>query len=974
MKYIYLSICLTLAMLGAGMDAAAQTGTIRGKVIDGGNGEPLLGATIRLMDEGAVKGGAYTDLEGAFTIKAAPGTYSLLTSYISYITDTTEITVVAGEIGTVQTLMYEESTVREDLAVTITAKTSAASDVAFLAKKQSSINSIDGVTFDLVQRTGDANAAAAVQRVVGVSVEGGKYVYVRGLGDRYSQTMLNGAAIPGLDPNRNTVQMDIFPSNLIDNIIVYKNFTPDLPGSLTGGLINVQTKDFPDRFTMRLAGSVGFNSQASLNDDFLGDQLYDGDALGIGNEIRDLPTVLEDPEVSLPRRFPATADQLQAQGPILEEATRSFETSFLPTRRSAGLNQNYGLSFGNQHQVLGRPFGYIASLSYRRTFTYYENGQRNFWQLPSATSEILDPIFNYQGDRGEDEMLWGGLVKLSYKPFDRHKISFNYLRNQSGNNYGETFEGPLFSSGGDIILQTRTTGYIERGLTVYQLQGEHAFGSALEADWIVSSSNAYQEEPDLRFFANEVDTAGGNSNFIIQAGNGYDLPLRFFRDLTEENLDARLNLRLKMPGINSGDKKGAIKFGGAYTSKQRTFSEQRYAVRQGRDATPFAGDVEAYLADSNLVDFPRDDEGQINIPERFEGVFYVDNSVSTNAFDADQTIFAGYAMAELPIGNRLNLIFGARYEGTRALISLEDTTVLEALRQQDTTRNPGELDLDDVLPAFSLIYNLSDDMKLRAGYTRTLARPTVLELSPFEQLIGIGQPVRIGNPFLQRSLIDNVDVRWEWFFSITEFVSVSGFYKNFTDPIELAQDFTTQNPRFQYINRDSAFLYGAEIEFRKNFGFISPSLEKLQFSGNASFVYSQAAFTEEELRNIQAVDPERSTVRPLYGQSPYVLNGELAYVDKDDLGLQASLSLNVFGPRIVIAGGTAPDIFEQPRPALNFSISKEIGKYLNVRFRANNLLNPEYLQTQSFKGQDFVFESYRIGRTYSLGLSFRLNN
>ena len=250
--------------MGLALSSFSQ-GTIRGKVTDGESGEVLLGATVRLLQDGAVRGGAYSDIEGSYSIKAAPGTYSLIVSYVSYINDTISNVIITGdEVVFNETLLFESLQIREDLAVEITARRNQASTVTLYNTKRNSINTIDGISLDLVKRTGDPNVAAAMQRVTGVTVEDGKYVYVRGLGDRYSKSLLNGAELPGLDPNRNTVQMDIFPSNLIDNILVYKTFTPDLPGNFTGGLIDVRTKDFPNQFTLSVSTSWGFNDQSSF--------------------------------------------------------------------------------------------------------------------------------------------------------------------------------------------------------------------------------------------------------------------------------------------------------------------------------------------------------------------------------------------------------------------------------------------------------------------------------------------------------------------------------------------------------------------------------------------------------------------------------------------------------------------------------------------------------------------------------------
>lgn len=975
MQKSYLIISLILAIFFININIHAQTGTIRGNITDGASGEKLIGATVRLVQDGTVKGGAYSDLEGSYTIKTAPGTYNLIISYTLYVNDTISgVVVAAGQTVVNETLLFENIEMQKELEVVITAKRDKASSVTLYNIKRNATNSIDGVTLDLVKRAGDQHAAAAVRRVVGVTVEGGKYVYVRGLGDRYSKTLLNGAELPGLDPNRNTVQMDLFPSNLLDQIIVYKNFTPDLPGSFSGGLVDVRTKDFPDQLTISASASLGYNTQASLQENFLADAIQAGESFGVANDIRNMPSFIANDLNGVIPSYPGTRAQLQANGPTLEKATRAFQTDFLPVRRNSGLNQNYELSLGNQHLIGEKQkFGYIASLSYRRNYNYFQGGLRNQYSLPGATSTVLDPQALLTGDRGEDEILWGGLVKLSYK-LTNHKFSVNYMHNQSSSSYGESFSGAFLSSGGDITLETRSAGFIERSIDVGQIQGDHQLG-ILKADWIVSLSKANQYEPDLRLFANEIQDDGGSVSYLINNGNGYDNPLRFYREMTEDNLDAKLNLELPFKGIATDDK-GKIKFGGAFTQKVRDFGESRFELARGRNARQYHGDVADYTAKDNLFAIPLDEKGDVVVREWYQGLYYLTRTLRSNLFEAEQDIFAGYLMAELPIGPRLRVIGGARYETTDMQIFPDDSTLFDPILQVDPTANPGVLSLNDVLPSISFIYKVQNEidrsMNIRAGYSRTLARPSIFEFSQFERLPYIGGPIYLGNPLLKRTLIDNYDLRWEWFYSLSELVSVSAFYKNFQNPIELAQDFRTQNLRFQYVNRDEAFIYGIELELKKNFGFITDGLSKLQLGANASFVYSETTLTEQEKENILAVDPTRETTRPLFGQSPYVFNAELAYIDKEELNLQASASLNVFGPRLFAVGGAAPDIYEQPRPALNISVAKGIGKYLTVRVRANNLLDPEYKFVQEFKGEEFIFRNNRVGRSFSVSLGFNM--
>ncbi|MDX2286963.1 MAG: TonB-dependent receptor [Bacteroidia bacterium] len=963
MRLLVAHLTLLCGLMLCGLTAAAQ-GTIRGKVVDGTTGEVLLGATIRLVDAaGTIKGGAYTDLEGAYTIKAAAGSYSLIISYISYLNDT--ISGVAVENGGVvynETLLLEETRANEEMAVEITATRSEASTVTLYNRKRNAINAIDGVSFDLVQRTGDNNVAGAVQRIVGVTVTEGKYVYVRGLGDRYSKTTLNGAEIPSLDPNQNAVQMDIFPSNLIDNVIVYKNFTPDLPGSFTGGLVDVRTKDYPDRLTLNFSASLSYNPQSNLRDDFLtSPEKGKTDWLGIDDGTRALPDVARE----LTGKVPSPGDNRDsARNYTIDRFTKSFRTGLAPVDGNSGIDQNYQFSIGNQYTLFGNAFGFVASLSYRSEFTAYNDGfvGRYYNASDAASGQIdpnLTPRLTLASRMGQQDVLWGGLIKISYK-LKNHKFSFNYMRNQSGTNTARYMEGLFVAEGADRVLETRVINFVERSLNAYQFQAGHTFGK-LKADWIASYATSSQDEPDLRYFSNDyseiLDDEGNiiGRDYSIRLG-AYPNPAHFYRTLGENFLDAKLNFELPFKQWNGFDSK--LKFGGAYNRRTRDFTEAQYPLYTREAATPYRGDIEAFLAQENLGVVRVDTLG---VPRYRLGNIYQEFFSDRNQYTGEQDIWAAYLMTELPLMARLRLITGVRFETTSATIVSQDPTV-----------QPGTLDEADILPVANLIYAIKENMNLRAGYARTLARPSFREFSPFESFDFAGDFVLIGDPNLQRTLIDNADLRWEWFFTPKELISVSVFYKYFANPIEKVYDPLVVNPQFRYRNISAANTYGLELEFKKNFAFVADALENLEVGGNLSLVRSLINIDPVEYAQIVAIDPERPNQRPMFGQSPFAANAEIAYLDKEKTGLQVSLNYNVFGPRISVVGGVSPDVYEQPRGLLNLSVGKSIGDNVSIRLRANNLLNPEYKQTYEYKGVEYLFQNFRLGRSYSVGVTVKL--
>ena len=963
-------------------DVVGQSGTIRGKVSDGESGEVLLGATVRMLQDGAMKGGAYTDVEGSYTIVTAPGTYTLIISYLSYINDTLEVEAIDGEVTFNETNMFLTMEVRKDLEVVIVAKANQASDVTLFRKKLKSINTIDGVSADLAARVGAPTAAAAMTRVTGVTVEGGRYVYVRGLGDRYSLTTLNGAEIPGLDPDRNTVQMDIFPSNLIDNIVVYKNFTPDLPGSFSGGLVNVITKDFPEKFTLNLSGSAGFNTQASNEDQFLSYQTGDTDWLGYDDGTRAIPDFINNlPGGTIPNKNAPNLPIEDAR--TIETASRAFNGSMFPITDKSGLNYNLQASVGNQF-LLGagkRPLGFIATLSYRSNFDHYANGIENRFKNTDSTASTLNNELDMAATQSSRNVLWGGLIKVSFKPRTNHKLSFNYMHNQSGESRTTDLFGSIPEQNIDNY-ETRVLGYTERQLDIYQLQGEHVFGKknsdgaiekpVLEVDWITSLSESRQDEPDLRFFSNEfVERADGSRAYNLDI-SVYREPSRFFRDLTEDNFDAKLNFTLP---FNISERPAKFKFGGAYTRKERDFNERRFTLDTDLRRAPYEGDPATWYTDENIGIDEIDTLSNGRIIARFNGV-YQETTVQSNSYVGEQEILGTYGMFELPLTDKLKFIGGARLEITDATVTSDNP--------RDST---GVLDNSDVLPSANFIYALKDNMNLRAGYSRTLARPNFREFAPLRTFPFERGNETAGNPDLERTLVDNLDLRWEWYPQPREIISVSLFYKNFENPIEKVIIPEEQNLAFRFDNVPSGNAFGAEFEVRKTLDFLGEFFSNFELGGNVSIIDSEVDINETELRLIRTVDPGRPATRPIFGQSPYVANAELLY-NNPLQGSQVSVSYNVFGERIVLVGGqSAPDVYEQPRGLLNVSIAQRFGP-IQIRLRANNLLDPEYKRTQTHEffnrdsngnrtggisEREYVFQSFTRGRTFSIGLSYNFD-
>ena len=936
MKNVLIVLLVTFATMAFG-----QSGTIRGKVIEAATGWEVIGATVQVEGVGT---GTVTDMDGTFSLKSEPGVHVILISYVGFAAQKiSEVQVQAGQVTVIGDISMEEEAVTTETVV-ISARKIQTSESAMQTLQRKSIKTLDAISSQAFSLRGDNDAAAAVRRVPGVSVQDGKYVYIRGLGDRYSKTTLNGANIPGLDPDRNTVQMDLFPTNLLDNIVVYKNFTPDLPGDFTGGLVNVATKDFPEDFTMAANLGFGYNTQTTFNNNFLTSKGGNTDWLGYDDGSRDFPAELND----LPTFGEALSNQASAKG--LNAATRSLNNELAPSTEAPMPNHNFGFSIDNQKTLIGKPVGFLGSMTYRREFSGYEDGFTGRYTFAQAGAEILTTQRELQDRRFSDYVILGGMLSGSVKLNSYNKVGLNILRNQSGQMDTRFQEGRVSGGASDGLYQERTMAYQQRELTSFQLQGDHALGESqkFKINWISSYTISGMKQPDLRFVNNFFEAP---DRYIIDPAEDIP-PTRFRRTMDETTLDNVLHLQYNF--TNWTGQKGNIKAGGSYMYRAREFRENTYRYENFESGN--ANDFFNFVTADNA--FSLENPG---------GVYISDFTEGRNQYDSDVSIIGAYAMTELPLTAKLKTILGARAEQT--------TLKFTSFSEVNPIADQALLDEWNYLPSAGLIYEaIPDKMNVRASYSRTIARPTFREIASIAIFDEIRNVIVLGNEDLMITEVDNADFRWEYFFERGEMISFSLFYKNFTNPIELTINPQTGGgtPEFQYRNVDQAILYGAEFEARKSLSFIG--LPSFSIGTNLAYVNSEVDIPAAELAVIRRFDPNADAVRPLFGQSPYIANAYLNFLPESGK-TKASLNFNVQGERLflVSVGGT-PDVYEQPFPSLNFRISQEVANNVNITLGVSNILDPEFKRTHQFNGQEYLFRNYRNGRTISLGLSYKVQN
>ena len=907
-----------------------QKGILAGKVIDEKTAEELIGTTIVVT---GTTNGAITDFDGNYHLELDPGVYTITCSYISYQTIVLdEVKIIAGEVTNLDIQLGEAVTNLEE--VQIVTRGRKRSEAAIQALQRKSAIVLDGISANQISKMGDSDAAGALKRVTGVSVEGGKYVYVRGLSDRYSKTTLNGADIPGLDPNRNSVQMDLFPASIIESIIVHKTFSADLPADFTGGHVDIITVDFPRKFNLLASVKYEYNPQSSLNSDFLGYKGGKFDWLGFDDGTRSVPNKTQG---QIPSRF--------ANDPLLDEITKSFNKQMEPLPKQSFINQSYSLAFGNQQKIGDKKvIGYNLAFSYTNEYEYFDDGITGRYKLIDPNDETLIGQLTLNTDiKGVQSVLWSALGNISFKLNEHHKLGLLVLHNQSGLSTGRYQAGEKNSDESGMFYQTKTLQYLQRGLSSAQLNGEHYLESAgkMKINWLSSFTFSTQKEPDLRFFTNHYNIINGNPLYEI-APSLYPVPTRYYRDMKETNFDNKIHFELpfKLSGNSS-----KLKFGGTAVMKNREFREQKFSFMENTNS--YTGSVPEYLHDSNM--------------DAAAGKLHVSNSVSSNdknSYNGIQNVFGGYVSGDFGLLSKLRVVAGVRAEYAYILS--------ESLKADE---KKGEIENFDILPSVNLIYSFTEKMNLRGAYYRTLARPTFRELAPFASFDFVGDYIFIGNADLKRTLTDNFDIRWEYFMEPGEMVSVSGFYKSFKDPIERTFNTEAANPELTLRNVEQAQVMGVEVEFRIGLDFV-PFLKNFIIGGNVAYVKSMVSIDEKELSLKRVFDPEFPDTRVMFGQAPYILNSYLEYKN-DSIGLGINLGFNITGEKLYLVNAVGiPDVYQQPRGQMDFNISKTLGKRLSIRFAIKNILNSNYLSTYSYKNIEYIFERYSLGRYYSIGINY----
>lgn len=914
---------------------------ITGKVIDGEFNELLPFANVLLLTaEGENIDGTSTDFDGAFTFEVLKGTYILEFSFVGYDSKRiTDVIVGQNEEYTLTATLLPASNSLDEVIVTTTAKNNTEASVLLIQKR--AVNLIDGLSAQSIQKTGDSDLASAIKRIPGVSVQDGKFVYVRGLGDRYSKTLLGGLEVPGLDPDKNTLQLDIFPTNLLDNILISKSASADLNSDFTGGIVDVILKDFSvlPEYSFSIRGS--YNPDMNLNDNFIGNENEAFNFLGFDNGYFDNPLSSKQ-EIPFPETFNI------GQSVLTRFLTQKLESTMDASRFQSFLNYSIGATASNQYNLSDtKSIGYIASLSLKRDYEYYESFFNGTVEKENI-NKPLEPYSEQVGEFGQVKNLGSALLGISLKTTNS-KYKLNLLAIKSGEsgaikgNYKEFIENPY---NGDASILT----YTDRNILSLPFSSQHIFNggnSSLDIKIAPSIARVYDKD-----FKKTVFEIAPNGNKLISP-NTTQNPTRLWRSLKEDVISSKIQYNLDLKGEKI---QGKIKFGSSFTYKQRDFETDDYRIAYRGLSSVLGGDANNILAPNFIYDLDTN-----------QGSYIKGDFQRTNQYESSGQTFAGYISSELILSDKWKSTIGLRFENYLVKYTGEN---IEAIK----FNNEKLIDTKDLYPSLNVIRTINDDRNLRISYSKTTARPTFKEISAAQIYDPITERYFVGNPDVNPTYINNFDLRYESYSDGNQIFAISTFYKQFSDPIEITAFDANQPSVFIVRNNEEASVYGIELEYRKDI--LNNDNHKLSLNLNTSVIQSIQTMSDAEYqgRLISNPDKEIDDSRELQGQSPYLINLGLVY-NLFEKNIEIGSYYNVQGKTLEVVGiGNLPDVYTLPFHNLNLNISKSFGKNLDqsLTFKAENLLNSKRESEYDYYNiETSPFSIYNPGQSFSLGYSIK---
>ncbi|MDR1459524.1 MAG: TonB-dependent receptor [Bacteroidales bacterium] len=910
--------------------ANALNKEIQGVVRDAKTLEPLFGATV--MIKGTTVGGV-TDNDGHYRIKGTFGdTCTLIVRFISY--KTIEVDCKTDKTFTTFDVSMESTDINLS-EVVVKARMSSNTETAMLVTVKSLPQVASGISAAQIGKSPDRAASEVVRRIPGVTLIDDRFIIVRGLAQRYNNAWINGLAVPSTETDSRAFPLDLIPSSQIDNLLVYKSPSPEIPADFSGGFIKITTKSVPDQNSIEIGYTTGINIQ-TLKNKFKKNTGSPTDFLGFDYSKR-----------TLADNFPTHLDIVSNSEDISQWTKNGFNNDWKIQKRTPFPDQRLSLMIARRKDLAnGKTIGNITTLTYSNTVKSVTNMKNARYGIYSSVADMPVLLDNYYDDQYSNDVRFGILHNWSFVLNPSHRLEFKNLLNILGRN--RLTERSGFKDMSSLYYRKQTEILYSSRLTYSgQLSGTHEFSPRQTLTWDAGYAYANKTEPDRRIITYQ---AGANSVNDIPAVTTNESINRYFQNLYDHTASIAVNYAYKFsrPTIKAGIY--AEYHNRDYKVREfiYRYDHLTYEERQSYLILPFQDMMNADYMNAN-------------------GVYIDEITRKTNNYSADVLHGAGYIALDIPIG-KFAIYAGVRLEDHYTKLTRDRSDAPQLILM--TSKQINDL---NVLPSINITYKFSEKHQLRAAYGRSVNRPELRELSPtiyfdFDLFNEIG-----GNENLKTAMIDNADLRYEFYPAVGETVSLGVFYKHFKNPIEWTFIDMGGSLRYNYENADRADNWGIELDVRKTLDFIR--MKNFSLVLNAAFIMSKVRFKEGEVIS----EPDR----PMQGQSPYVINAGLFY-QSEKYGITISLLYNRIGKRIVGLGKSnsinpdintlIPDAYELPRNSLDFTIGKTIGKYIEIRCSVKDILseNIVYKQYPKFEKDGVVYNREQITRKYNPGQSISL--
>ena len=873
----------------------ATAADIKGVVKDSETKEPLIGASVQI--DGTTVG-TITDLDGSFVLNGVKGETTIVVSYVSYITKKLKVNA-SKDTAPIEILLEPDN--RQLGEVTVTARKNNETATALLKERQKSSIPIENIGARDLSIKGISDVQEGVKKLTGISVASAGQIIVRGLGDRYSITTLNGMSVASPNPDHKLIPLDLFPTSTVKNITVSKVYDVASFADYSGAHIDIATKDqSSDNFFEASVSVKGYTNT-------IGGDFYEMDRAS---------TLFRNPSIDNNAYNLPLSDFRQ-----YSRNNRIFNTGFNVERRTAIPAFSGNVSFGRNFRIGSNDLNILASMSVSNGLSSMDNA---IYKTLEATGTVVND-FNY--DAYINEVKLSGLASVGYSFRESDHIGYNFFYARNASNEYMTRSGHDRDDHQLLGIHDVTHIYT---LQNHQLSGFHEFGDAWSLTWKGSYGKTTSEEPDRRQVMYER-TSNGLELFKLNRQE----TMRYFGDLNESEYLADVSSEYKFGESNK------VVFGAAYKDKKRSYSATRFYYN---------------LSGINPViyDFYRPDDF-INAGALAAGDISINRVQQLkDNYEAANRIAAGFISAELYPVNDLMINIGVRYEYSDQYVDYYDDA---SIARRSTLKN------HDFFPALNARYQFRDNNSIRLSFSRTITRPSFIEMTPFLYQESYGGAQIRGNEHLKNGYNWNVDLRYEYITQSGDMFSATVYYKQLEDPIERTQFLQGGATTHSFNNADNGVAAGVEVEIRKNI------VKDLILGANVSYMYTNVVLPEGGAYT--------NTTRALQGASPYLANADLTYAPKFKNGDDMSLALlyNLQGPRIQSVGVSGlGDVTQQALHTLNFVARYRFNEHCSISAKVNDILNRDVIFEQDvpLTGGKEVVERFKTGTNFEIGFTYKL--